>query len=328
MEKDDKISIVVPVYNSERKLSKCLESICNQSYDNLEIIVIDDGSKDSSCEIIKKFKNSDKRIIPIYKENTGVSDTRNRGIEIAKGKYLMFVDSDDYLEENACEIMIKSIKSDKNIDIAIGSWNNIYNGLVKKEDIHSGVFEIKDFFSRVETEDYYKIINPLWNKIYKTNIIKENNLKFDLNISLGEDMVFNFKLLLLSNRIKILNESIYNYNISDTGLNMKKRKIEEYEQNAISVLDNLNVYNNIKDAYGFIFYQTCVIINDFAKYTKKQYLYNLVKKIYRLYISNKTIDYVKYIKKKSRKILFFFFKAKQYYFIYKLYYLKAKNMKS
>ena len=94
------ISVVVPVYNAEKYLDKCIQSIINQKYSNLEIILVDDGSKDNSLELCKKYAESDKRIKVIHKENEGVSTARNSGIEVASGDFIAFIDSDDYIDEN------------------------------------------------------------------------------------------------------------------------------------------------------------------------------------------------------------------------------------
>ena len=126
----DIISIIIPVYNIEKYLSKCLESIAIQSYQNLEILLIDDGSSDRSPEICDAYKKKDKRFCVIHKENGGLSSARNAGIEIASGKYLLFVDGDDYIDKDMVKILYKRIKQDKS-DMAFCNYLVVQNGIEK-----------------------------------------------------------------------------------------------------------------------------------------------------------------------------------------------------
>ena len=119
------ISVIVPVYNVERYLRQCIESITNQSYKNLQIILIDDGSKDNSGKICDEYAEKDKRVEVIHKENTGVSAARNTGLDNAKGEWITFVDADDWVEKNFCEILIKKATENESDCIACG-YNKVY----------------------------------------------------------------------------------------------------------------------------------------------------------------------------------------------------------
>jgi len=144
----DIISIIIPVYNIEKYLSKCLESIAIQSYQNLEILLIDDGSSDRSPEICDAYKKKDKRFCVIHKENGGLSSARNAGIEIASGKYLLFVDGDDYIDKDMVKILYKRIKQDKS-DMAFCNYLVVQNGIekVSGEKLRNELWTWKDYWN-------------------------------------------------------------------------------------------------------------------------------------------------------------------------------------
>ena len=122
---EDLITIIVPIYNVEKYLRECIESICRQTYRNIEIILINDGSNDNSAKICDEYKEKDSRIKVIHKENGGVSSARNKGLEIAKGAYITFVDGDDYIDEKYCEKLLKNLK-ENNVECVLCGFNRIY----------------------------------------------------------------------------------------------------------------------------------------------------------------------------------------------------------
>ena len=190
-----KISIIVPVFNLEKCLSRCLNSIINQTHSNLEIIVISDGSTDKSNEIIRDFANEDSRIIPIFKENTGVSDTRNRGLDIATGDYIGFVDGDDFIEPDMYEVLLKNAL-DNDADIShcvyqmvfpskVDYYYNTCNRMI--QDNKSGIFDLLSG----------KVVEPsLCNKLYKRSLI--NDTQLDKKYKYNEDLLFNFQAFIKS----------------------------------------------------------------------------------------------------------------------------------
>lgn len=183
------ISVIVPAYNIADYLPRCLDSILNQTYSNLEIIVISDGSTDNTNEIINEYAQKDSRIIPVFKENSGVSDTRNKGLEIAKGDYIGFVDGDDYIEPTMYEILLKNaLENDADIShcgyqMVFPSRVDYYYNTGKKivQDNNKG---IRDLI----VGDYVEP-SPC-NKIYKREIL--DDLKMPENIKNNEDVLFNF----------------------------------------------------------------------------------------------------------------------------------------
>lgn len=176
-----KYSVIIPIYNREKSIKKCIDSILRQSEKDFELILVDDGSTDNSLKICKDFEKTDNRIIVIHKENGGVSSARNAGIDVARGKYVVFVDSDDYVDNNYLEIL-----SSKDADLVISGV--IFENTQNKIDLLNDFtlldeMLIIDFFSQ-----YYAL--PCWGKKYDRNIIKKNNLRFDTSICYGEDALF------------------------------------------------------------------------------------------------------------------------------------------
>lgn len=186
-----KLTIIIPAYNSERYIEKCIFSILKQTYTNLEIIIIDDNSMDNTYDICKKIEKNDARVKIIRNiENKGVSISRNIGINVATGEYMTFVDADDYIEEDMYEILINRLENEK-VDIAMCNFFTELNGKdtrAKKEDKEIMVDNIK-MLNDIFLSDYF--CGFVWNKIYKADIIKKNNLRFDNNIFICEDLLFN-----------------------------------------------------------------------------------------------------------------------------------------
>lgn len=197
MDKQNKISIIVPVYNSEKYISKCLDSLVNQTYSNIEIIVINDGSIDNSDKIIKKY--NDKRIKYYNKKNEGIGKTRNYGIDKATGEYVMFIDSDDYIEKNCCEKMIEFALKE-NSDLVVSDFYKDINGNI--ETIKLDKFETS---SLSENKDLLLSINlgPC-NKIYNKKILDRYNIYFNEELKY-EDVPFVIKYIKYARKISKIN---------------------------------------------------------------------------------------------------------------------------
>lgn len=218
-----KVSIIVPVFNVEEYLSRCIESLINQTYENLEIILLNDGSTDRSLELARRYKNKDKRIVLITKNNTGVSDTRNKGIDIANGEFIIFVDSDDWIDKNMIEKMI-TIQQKYSSEVVICSYISEFRNksILKFFDSKEGKYKI-DYITRKligpikkELSNPFKLdyLGTVWGKLYKKKSIKENDIKFyDLSvIGSAEDTLFNIELFSkLLGEVYILNDNLYHY---------------------------------------------------------------------------------------------------------------------
>lgn len=242
-----KVSVIVPVYNNEKFLSRCIESIQNQTLKEIEIIIVNDGSNDSTPIICSKFQDKDKRIRIIDKPNEGVSKARNIGIKEASSEYLTFVDSDDWIESTMCEKMYKEA-SKNNADICCCDLNRV-NGKLKRT-IYNNASKKVYYKNEIINQLLYNMIAPIENesntilrnactKMYKTEFIKNNKLEFESTIDIGEDMLFNIDAFLVANRICFYNKAFYNY------FNNSNSTSQKYKDNQIHV--NMILYKNIKD---------------------------------------------------------------------------------
>lgn len=276
-------SIIIPAYNAEKYISNCLHSILNQYTDDYEILVIDDGSKDKTKEIvyniIDEYNNSCIRYI--YKENGGVSSARNVGLKAAKGKYIIFLDADDTLTENALKKYNESInKSDvdlymfsffykNNEDIRKSELCNVDDFLIKSDN------SINNIGSLVEKTCELIIWYP-WGKIYKKDILDKNNLYFDENLICSEDFVFFYTYLMVSHSIQYYNLPIVNYtrDVKCSLTSVKDFKKIISDCNAYEFVFNkiYNINKNAKTILNFIskYYINNVISNDIkTKFEKK-----------------------------------------------------------
>ena len=208
--KDIKVSIVVPVYNASKYLSFCIDSIINQTYKNLEIILVNDGSTDNSGSICDEYGKKDNRITVIHQENQGVSKTRNNGLKRATGEYLTFIDADDIISENYVELLLKDI-SENTLNICTLS---LFDKEITKRDSEGDIIELsKDNFITICK---YGLINTPCCKLFSIKILKEKNITFDTSLSLGEDLLFNLDYFNYIDKINIIDKDLYFYRRSET----------------------------------------------------------------------------------------------------------------
>lgn len=213
--KEDLISIVVPVYKAELFVGKCIESILNQTYQNIELILVDDGSPDNSGAICDAYAREDSRVVVIHTKNGGVSSARNIGIDSAKGKYIAFVDSDDYIDADFLSHAMNGFQVN-DIDLFIGGIRieTFKKGKIIKEEIYNGtnkVYTITQLLDSFNIEYEFIVICGIWSKVYRTSIIRSNNIYFDLNMNLGEDTVFLCDYLRVISRVFFSNKDYYHY---------------------------------------------------------------------------------------------------------------------
>lgn len=212
-----KVSIIIPVYNAEKYIGKCLETVCNQTLKDLEIIVINDGSTDNSYEIINEYKNKDNRIITYNLKNQGPSKARNKGLEIAKGDFIGFVDADDWCEVTMFEKLYnRAIKN--NLDMVM-CYATTFNAQTQAFNYEDTYFSMKDFPEELKNKTFtYKDIKDVffripvvaWNKLYKRELIVDNNIKFP-DFLYFEDNVFSLHTLIKAKRIELLEENLIYY---------------------------------------------------------------------------------------------------------------------
>ena len=207
IEKTDKISVIVPIYNTYRYLDSCIMSIVEQTYSNIEILLIIDGSKDRSLELCREWEKRDNRIRVFDNDNHGVSYTRNFGIEMSTGEYIVFVDSDDLISNTYVETLyllirknavdMGAVKSQTFLDGYLPNYCNSSDFYYITENVEAALFENTDGF--------------VWTKIYKANIIKNNKLTFKTDIYVCEDLLFNFEYVSFCTSIACCDSKLYGY---------------------------------------------------------------------------------------------------------------------
>ena len=224
-----KVSVIVPVYNVEKYLDKCLTSLVNQTLKDIEIIVVNDGTKDNSQDIIDRYAKKYKNIIVIKKENGGLSSARNDGIEKATGEYIGFVDSDDYIEYDMYEKMYQKAKTN-DYDVVVCDLKYIYDD--REVDAFSNINN--DLLTKEEVKTCFLNIYPsVWNKIYKKELIKDNNILFKKGVWF-EDVEFTYRLLPYINSIGVVKEKFYNYVQRDGAIT------RTFDERMYHYIDNLN----------------------------------------------------------------------------------------
>ena len=316
------VSIIVPVYNCEKYIGTCIESIVTQSYKNIEVIIIDDGSIDNTYKIIKEYINNDKRIKYFTQENSGPSVARNRGIEKANGEYLIFIDSDDFIEKIYVEKLVNEIQSN-GLDIACcGYIDKSKYGVVKLNDfwINKDILNKQEFLGCVCNG----VGGVLWSKIFRKDIIIENKIRMNPKIFMSEDLIFILEYCKYINKVGVINEYLYHYNrLNDNSIssNIDINYLENYillinkiselltelkfdfdKINKIKVLKVKDLINKVlisetykylklKDKKRFISNLKLILENDFIKKYKNQIVNNNILDR----ISNKLIINRKYI---------------------------------
>ncbi|NFG28140.1 glycosyltransferase [Clostridium botulinum] len=249
-----KVSIITPVYNVEECIEKSIKSVINQTCKEFEFLLIDDGSKDRSIEIAKSLlEGSDINFKIITQENAGVSCARNRGINIASGEYITFLDSDDYIDSRFVELMYEKAKQtecdvvfcdysevDRNGNVLVKNRTNYLNDFISGKE--AALLQLKD-----------EITIGMRSAIYKTSIIKSNDLLFDTNRKYGEDMVFVVKALLYSNKVISVNEILAFYVIWGNSVtqNVSLKHLDCY-YSYIDLLNYVKKDNNLKEIENFL----------------------------------------------------------------------------
>lgn len=236
--KNPLISIIIPVYNTEKYLDNCLNSILAQSYDNWEAICINDGSLDNSLNILKKYAEKDKRIKIINQPNRGLSETRNVGIKKVKGDYIMFLDSDDFWHTETLDILTNVINQN-DYDILSFSFKKVQNKKYNEVKLKSDIKQIKYKIYTAPLVNFIKrkikITSIVCNKIYKASLIKD--IEF-IKINPGEDNIFVFECLAKSKNIAIIKNELYFYNQNPTSI-MHTSDEQKIQKAKIVVAENI-----------------------------------------------------------------------------------------
>ena len=257
------VSIIVPVYNAEQYLRRCVDSILNQEYTDFEVFLVNDGSTDSSGDICEEYGNKDTRVIVIQKENTGVSDSRNLALDRARGKYLQFLDSDDWITPDATRLFVRAAE-EYGCDMVISDFYRVVGErLSPKGDIEEeGVLTQEEFAAHMmeNPADFY--YGVLWNKLYRRDLVEEHSLRMDTNINWCEDFLFNLEYIRYAKVFYALHAPIYYYvkrkgSLASQGISISKTvkmklNVFEYYNNFYKhVLEEEDYEKNRLQVYRF-----------------------------------------------------------------------------
>ena len=206
------VTVVVPVYNSQLTLDPCLQSICAQSYQNLEILAVDDGSTDASRKIIARWAAADSRVRLIAKPNGGVSQCRNAGIRQARGRFLQFVDSDDRLPPSATQTLVSQALS-RDCQLVVADYYRVAGGKYRKSGSiqEPGLYTRRQYaqwMTRSPADFYYGV---MWNKLYCANLVRRHGIACPEALSWGEDFFFNLEYLRFVERVAVVKRAVYYY---------------------------------------------------------------------------------------------------------------------
>lgn len=222
------ISFIVPVYNASRTLEHCIKSLLTQTYDNFEIVLVDDGSVDDSSKICDDFAQKENRVVVYHQENAGVSAARNKGLELACGKYVAFVDADDWIDSNVCETFVKACEKQ---DYDLFCFSAIYSS--QKKDVLSLLLpgDVELFSQKQKEELLCKMMTPwapwysfncntrfagsVWAKFYRAEVLKNSDIRFSLETIVSEDVLFNVLSFDSFDKIGYSTKAFYHYRVQD-----------------------------------------------------------------------------------------------------------------
>lgn len=302
------LSIIVPTFNSELTISKCLDSILLNNY-SYEIIIVNDGSDDNTLNIIKKYKMRYPNIIRIINQkNRGVSSARNNGIANSNGKYLLFIDSDDYIEDNMIKDLLENINNNELIITSI-----YYNKKIVKTN-YNGIININNNLDILYNLTMNNLINSLHGKLYRRDIITNNNIYFDEELSIQEDLKFNYEYIKHTSNILFIDKPYYHYITFNNSLTTKylNERFDNYDKVLKTIINYYsdNNYNKMDNIYYFYVKNTwSSIINVFnrknnysikknnIKYILNKVDYNIISKSKRRGVKYKLLKYILLTKK-------------------------------
>lgn len=297
-QKRELVSIVIPTYNSEKVIKSCVVTLMNQTYSDLEIIIVDDGSTDGTVTICREYQMRDDRIKVLCKEHAGVSKARNAGMEAATGRYITFVDSDDFVEENLIEEEVSAFLHFKELGTEIawvmcGMHVDVYCGTMEEGD---NLIETEEKLSALERNkigylSWLKLFNFITNKLYELEKIREHGICFAENIQIGEDLQFNLDYLnAVDGKLGMVNRPLYHYvRCNDESLSLR------YYENAIE--HTKAVYRSLLDFAG----RQEGITEDDLLIIKSVYIVDWTSRLTALFESTKTSFINSGIRKRIRR---------------------------
>ncbi len=289
-----KISVIIPIYNVEKYLEKCINSILHQTYKLIEIICVDDGSTDASGEICDEFAKLDSRIVVIHKENGGISSALNVGLSIARGDFVTVVGADDWLELNMYEMLVAEIISGEIDMVACGFFKHFEDKCLKIKNelpVPRTPMSAQEFLQYVYIRDKYQAVSTyLVLKLFRLEVIKENDLWFREDIRIGEDVIFLAQFLVCARKICYIDTPLY-----------------YYRQHTQSVMHNFE--KRLDGFQSCVAYQTVIdlfqekgIDNYIIDYVKRYYVYHAFKLLEMAYFLQKK-ECVEPLKENIKKYL-------------------------
>lgn len=297
------VSIIIPVYNAEAYLDRCLAGVTGQTYQNLEVILVDDGSYDSSFKICQKYQDRDRRIQLIKKKNEGVSKARNIGIQMSSGKYLLFVDADDEIDKTYVEVLAKHMKDNELAICAYARQGKERKSIVYQQD---GAVSRETLFLHTFCSNL--IGGACWNKMFSAELIRRYKLQFEVSISMGEDMLFLGEYYRVCKKVIYLPECLYCYKRNADSVMQqsyqKKRfdsqkasclyavsKLSELYRNDTENIRSCIAYRTVRTSLWLLYQMIC------CRYYEKGLLLSIQKLIRHNYFRYRRNNYATFLEK-------------------------------
>ena len=264
-----KVSIIIAAYNIENYIERCINSCSKQTFNDIEIIVVNDGSTDKTLEILNNLSKKDNRIKIINQKNKGLVEARKSGLREAEGEYILFLDGDDYIKQNNIEILYKNAIEEEYDVVCYKYFEEYDDGKIifswDKGFVSNKGNKLLDLLFEG------KVSHSIWSKFIRRDFIKENNIELPTNFSFGEDLAFSYTLAMHNPKFKIIDEALYYYKIRkgslDYSINKKTIEIVKALEFIKIQLQKNNIYENYKERFEYLAFMQ-------AYYMRKNYIFN------------------------------------------------------